>query len=649
MLYSGESLVIFGGKGGTGKSTCAAATSLHLAEESGLRVLLLSIDPAGSLGDIFHLTIEGSPVKVPGVEGLQIIQLDANSAFREYKDLYGTYLSQLLGWGTYLDDSDISQLLDLRLPGIDEVSAVIKLNEFLQGEKYDVVVLDTPPTGHLYPLLDLPGQMENWIDFLDLLAEKHRFIKSSLVGDYSEEEAERFLDDQREDIETVVRLLSAGDLTRFFPVLNPDNLSYHETARLFENTDLSRITESVIFNKVQNSEKCDVCEARTQKSKTIINEFRKDFPGLGLVTVRRYSDPIYDIDGLRSVAGELFSQNSESDPVSDCPTNGGKREYYSLSAVNGEKRIKLSSNYIFFGGKGGTGKSTLSAAAALSLAGDEERNVLMLSIDPAGSLGDIFSKRVSSEPIKLWSSERGSVYGIQTDPQTEIESLKEKYRLAITEGFKNYAKSAEVKSEFDEQILSKLFTLIPPGISEIAALINLLDLAKEESYDNVIIDTPPTGHLTRFLELPDLASNWLRALLDILIKYRSVLDAPRITKEILSLSRKVRNLKRRLFGESGGEAELIIVSIPEFLAIRETERLATKAENIGFGKVHLVINKVIRGELCPVCQKERQEQERQINAILKSPAYDQVSVTPYLTAGPLNPTELQKFSRYFLE
>lgn len=648
MKYNEEKLIIFGGKGGTGKTTCASATGLYLAEKEKLYVLIISIDPAHSLSDIFSADLDSSPKKVSGVENLDALELDAQSLMETYKRNYAGYLSTLLERGTYLDDSDISNLLDLPLPGIDEISAVIKINELFRGDKYDVVILDTPPTGQLYNLLDLPSNMVKWIELLDLLAEKHRFIKSSLVGDYPKDDVERFLNRQRGEIELTDRLLTDSSWTRFIPVLNPDDLSYKETSRLFKKTDLSKITNGVIFNGVQVRRKCKVCRSRAKRAQAIIDHYGEDFPDMEVAKVRRYPYSIDDIDGLRKIGDELFSNGRKRFyHLKEVEGDQGRHKYPLPNVQNGEE-IALTNRFILFGGKGGTGKTTLSIGSALKFVEEGEEDVIILSIDPAGSLNDFFPQEITRSPVKLYSKGEGSLYGLESEPKKEIESVKHNYQEAIEETVQASTKSTEVRSEYDEQIIYKLFTLIPPGISEIGALVNLLDLIDEEEYDRIVIDAAPTGQMIRFLELPALASTWLSALLDVLIKYRGVIDAPRLARKTLSLSRKVRKLKSALFPDKGDGVELVVVTIPEYLSLRETARLVDSAKEIGLGKIHVVVNKVLRGKLCQECQSERQHQEKWIRESLETSTTEGLGLSPYLPGRKFDKDDLIRLARTFL-
>ena len=112
----------FGGKGGVGKTTCAGAAALARAER-GHRVLIVSTDPAHSLGDLLDRRLGPAARPVPTRRGaLYAAELDADAALARFVGARRGQLARILSRGTYLDDDDIERLLRLALPGVDRKS-----------------------------------------------------------------------------------------------------------------------------------------------------------------------------------------------------------------------------------------------------------------------------------------------------------------------------------------------------------------------------------------------------------------------------------------------------------------------------------------------------------------------------------------------
>ena len=226
-------LILFGGKGGTGKTTSAAASAIHLARTNpDKRILLVSTDPAHSLGDSFDFRIGSQITPIKDAPGLSALEIDASELLVDFKEKHGNAIKKLADRGTYFDQQDIADFFCLSLPGLDELMAIIKVADVLRANDYDLIILDTAPTGHTMRLLDLPEQMLKWIQVLDLMQDKHRYLSKQFLGVYIKDDADEFLDIMSEDVKKVRALLLNSVATEFVPVTIPETLSINETERL---------------------------------------------------------------------------------------------------------------------------------------------------------------------------------------------------------------------------------------------------------------------------------------------------------------------------------------------------------------------------------------------------------------------------------
>ena len=229
-------LILFGGKGGVGKTTMAATTALFLAGSSRDRkkILIISTDPAHSLSDSFGIQIGDrvTPVQGPGTN-LFAHELDASRLLNHFKEKNHDVIGKLAERGTYFDKADIADFLDLSLPGMDEVMAIMEMARLLKENEFDTLVVDTAPTGHTVRMLDLPEKMKTWIDVMDLMQHKHRYMYRKFTGKkYIKDECDLFLEGLSADINRVRKMLGNKDTTRFVPVLIPELMSVYETKRL---------------------------------------------------------------------------------------------------------------------------------------------------------------------------------------------------------------------------------------------------------------------------------------------------------------------------------------------------------------------------------------------------------------------------------
>ncbi|MFQ5920138.1 MAG: ArsA family ATPase, partial [Thermoplasmata archaeon] len=148
-------VLLFTGKGGVGKTSVAAATALELARR-GKETLVISTDPAHSLGDVFEKTITGTPTPLaPRLAGQEITVIEA---LREYWSEVKEYLLELFA-AQGLDDVSTEELAIL--PGFDELASILYVDAHHREGKYDALVVDTAPTGASLKLLSLP-EMAQW-------------------------------------------------------------------------------------------------------------------------------------------------------------------------------------------------------------------------------------------------------------------------------------------------------------------------------------------------------------------------------------------------------------------------------------------------------------------------------------------------------
>src|SRR2546423_1007680 len=169
----------------------------------------------------------------------------------------------------------------------------------------------------------------------------------------------------------------------------------------------------------------------------------------------------------------------------------------------------VSRKIVLFGGKGGVGKTTAAAAFALALAqANRLQKLLIFSTDPAHSLSDSFDEEIGE--LRTCVAGEMNLDAMEIDPGKWFEELKQRYRTWTDELFASLSGGSRMEIKFDREAMRELVELAPPGIDEIAALGTISDLLDEERYHTIILDTAPTGHLIRFLELPQVALSWIR-------------------------------------------------------------------------------------------------------------------------------------------
>jgi arsenite/tail-anchored protein-transporting ATPase len=271
-----------------------------------------------------------------------------------------------------------------------------------------------------------------------------------------------------------------------------------------------------------------------------------------------------------------------------------------------------SKEIVIFGGKGGVGKTTAAAAFALALArANPDRKLLIFSTDPAHSLSDSFSEEIGE--LKSGVAGYKNLDAMEIDPGKWFEELKQRYRSWTDELFASLSGGSRMEIKFDREAMRELVELTPPGIDEIAALGTISDLLDEERYHTIVLDTAPTGHLIRFLELPQVALSWIRTFMKLLLKYQNVLRATQVAEELVALSKSIKKVLALL--TDGERCEFVGVAIPERMSLEETIDLAKSLEKLKVPLSKLLINGVVPSEAaagCNFCKSRRKMQDQVI-------------------------------------
>src|SRR5215813_2526605 len=224
---------------------------------------------------------------------------------------------------------------------------------------------------------------------------------------------------------------------------------------------------------------------------------------------------------------------------------------------------------VIFGGKGGVGKTTAASAFALAFAQtNQKQKVLIFSTDPAHSLSDSFDGEIGIENLDV----------MEIDPGKWFEDLKTRYRKWTDELFASLSGGSRMEIKFDREAMRELVELTPPGIDEIAALGTISDLLDSERYHTIVLDTAPTGHLIRFLELPQVALSWIRTFMKLLLKYKDVMRADQVAEELVALSKSIKKVLALLTDSE--RCEFVGVAIPERMSLEETADLAKSLEKL---------------------------------------------------------------------
>lgn len=610
--------LFFGGKGGVGKTTAASATALFLLNtlKRNDSVLLFSTDPAHSLSDSLGVNIGNRLVEVKRHRGARLIayEMDASFALERFREAHGKVLAEIAERGTLLDEDDIKELLNLSLPGLDEVMSLFELSEVDRAGKYTRIVVDTAPSGHTSRLLRLPELFDRMVGALDRMGDKHRYM----VAHFARRKApadpvDLFLQDLRKRIESVRNLLYDKNQTSFALVTIPEAMSVRETERYLELLRQEGVpVRDLIVNRVEREHaRCKYCRARVSSQRPWLRKISRSFRDLECHYLPLLSGEVRGFDALKEVGRLIWTTDRLlSTPIRPIRARRAKNVAGQDSETTAAFPL-VSRRIVIFGGKGGVGKTTAAAAFALALArANRKQKLLIFSTDPAHSLSDSFAEEVG--PLKRGVAGHKNLDAMEIDPGTWFEELKRRYRSWTDDLFASLSGGSGMEIKFDREAMRELVELTPPGIDEIAALGSISDLLEQDRYHSIILDTAPTGHLIRFLELPQVALSWIRTFIKLLLKYQQVVRAGMVAEELVALSKSIKRVVALL--TDAELCEFVAVAIPERMSLEETADLTKSLEKLKVPLRKLLINGMVPEDAatCNFCNSRRKVQDAEV-------------------------------------
>ncbi|MEK7755975.1 MAG: TRC40/GET3/ArsA family transport-energizing ATPase, partial [Planctomycetota bacterium] len=395
---------------------------------------------------------------------------------------------------------------------------------------------------------------------------------------------------------------------------------------------------------------CPLCHARNAGAMAWLTRIEQDFASLNLVRVPLMAGQVRGVEMLARFGATLFGAAAGRMVNAECGMVNAEKEspfrispsafriHHSPFAIR-HRRTPLAElldrdcKFILFGGKGGVGKTSLAVATALRIA--EQRpteRILVLSIDPAHSLSDCLACPVGNRAVRI--NAPGLLEAKELDAEELFEAYRDQYRRDVARAF-DVAGNVELR--FDREVMDELLSVWPAGLDEIMALVDVIDLA--DAYDVVVLDTSPTGHLLRFLEMPELARQWLKAILRIILKHQAVLDLTDAGERLVRLSRDIRRVQEILTDPD--QTRFVAVTIPETMAMAETHRLLASLKGLGVACHDLVINMVTPGQAsCPFCRARRHEEHSCIREMAAGTRMDS-RTTLAVTEVPVLANELR--------
>ena len=575
-------------------------------------------------------------------------EIDAGKALDRWLASRRAALEQIALRGTWLDEEDVAGLLRLSLPGIDEVAALLEIARFGGDVRFDRIVVDTAPTGHTLRMLSMPETLQRIAEVFERLHAKHRVMVEALTGTYVADSADALIAEIYREGRDLASLLRDRGTTRVSWVSLPELMAVEETGAAAAALAKSHIPlAEVIVNRVTSrpSDRCRWCEGRVVLEQHAMRRLRKRMPRVPAIEVAARATEPRDVRALNAIGLEIDARRvlTASSRLTRLPgrimpvTDGRRRSSHVFELP--------ASRLLLFGGKGGVGKTTCAAALALSLARRTREPILLLSTDPAHSLADVLGQSVGGAPRSVLGAPP-NLRVREIDATRELNRIRARYARSVDALFDRLARSTSsvhIDVSHDRNAMHGLIDLAPPGIDELAAIIEVADSIEADSTRTIILDTAPTGHALRLLEMPELVHDWVKALMSIVLKYQPIGGVEELGPALVQLSRGLGRLRGLIADRDN--TSFIVVTRAAALPRAETVDLIAALNRLDVHVPAVVINAVGRGT-CRRCQSEARIERRHIAAIYReTPRSATIVIAPAELPPPHGANALRRWAR----
>lgn len=537
--YDKLHLVMFSGKGGVGKTTLSCSFARYWAKRFPQeKILLISTDPAHSLGDILLSEVTDNALPLADLPNLNIRALDAEKLLLAFRTKYSKFLEILVERGSLADGDDLAPIWDLNWPGLNELMGLLEIQRLLTEKVVDRIVVDMAPSGHTLNLLRLKDFLDIIVNSLELFQKKYQIITETFSGSYQPDQVDTFLADFKFELSEGRRLLQDNQFTSCLVVAIAEPMCLSETERFLENLKTINIPYGgIVINRIVTDP--DIEPDRYAEQQNLINKFLKIAQNQPVFTLAQQQLPPLGGLALDNLAGQI--EKIEQVKLADPPSI----QWPSKILPSFSDFLAEGCKLIIVGGKGGVGKTTVSAAIGWALANRyPEQKIRLISIDPAHSLGDAFGEKLRHEPELL----APNLSGQEINADKILDQFRTDYlwELADMISGEGTAQETTVNIAYLPQAWRQIMSQALPGIDEILSLITIMDLLDSNQQNLIILDTAPTGHLLQFLEMPTALGEWLSWIFKLWMKYQNVLGRVDFMQRLRHLRQQVLKAQKKL-------------------------------------------------------------------------------------------------------
>ncbi|MGQ4380993.1 arsenical pump-driving ATPase [Streptomyces sp. SAS_267] len=542
--------MFFTGKGGVGKTTVAGAAAVALAD-AGRRVLLVSTDPASNLGDLFGTAVGPEPGVVPGVPGLAVMNLDPVQAAAGYRErVLGPYRGVVTAEELRGIEEQMAGECTVEVAAFDRFTQLIAHPETVG--LYDHVLFDTAPTGHTLRLLNLPSAWSEYIETSDAAGASCLGPRSGLAS-------------QQEQYHQAVGELGNPARTTMALVSRPESGALAEAARAGAELKAlgirnQRLIVNGLFSRPLAGD--SVAQALAARQEAALDPLPRQLREVPAVSVALSAADLTGVPALRALRNGLpASAPVDGDRATDriAPfAEGAEKNMPALEALVDELAAGEPGSVLVVG-KGGVGKTTIAAAIAIGLV-RRGHEVHLSTTDPAGRPAEI-----------LGTDEFAPHTGPGVDGRLTVSRIEPAAELARYTAERLQAAERlgpERRALLEEDLRSPCYT----EVAVFRAFSGLLNRATRGRF--VVIDTAPSGHTLRLL---DLTGSYHRQIMA---------GAGQVQGRITTPLMRLRDPAR---------TRVLVVTLPELTPVSEAAVLQEDLRRAGIEPYGWVVNASLTG------------------------------------------------------
>jgi len=302
-------LIMIGGKGGVGKTTCASAIALHFSLK-GKKTLIISSDPTPSLSDIFEMEIGDQERAIKGTKNLYGIEISSDVVLKKWKDRFGPEIYEVVSSFTSLDYDFVDYIGGA--PGIEEEYMLNYILELVEGGQYDLVVWDTAPAGHTLRLLHLPQiflkHLEAATKFYMNLYSYFEKLKESVKLKKGKKSLLEIISGWEDLAEKVVNFIRDPQKSDFIIVTIPEALGVRQTERIIKDFDEYGLrVNHLIVNYVIQEADCNFHKIRKEMQQNYIQILKNQYSHrIELIELPLMPQEVKGVERINRISEILF-------------------------------------------------------------------------------------------------------------------------------------------------------------------------------------------------------------------------------------------------------------------------------------------------------------------------------------------------------